>query len=617
MKYKIQKGVSYEFGAMAAEEGGINFCIAASGCRTLFLCIYDYQGSLLVRVDFLKYHAFGNVYSVLVGIDSAEQIYYTVEKDGKIYIDPYLKNVKRIRKWGEIRRQGHIDPAILPNTDYDWEEDKPLKLDFSEVVAYELHVRGFTKDASSRVSHRGTFLGLTEKLDYIKDLGITQLVLLPAYFFYEFDAEYNTRYQDVIYNSDSGDKENGRMNFWGFKNANYFMPKPEYASSDDFVTEFKDMVKAFHRAGIEIVMRFYFPDSVNRNIVIPCLEYWVKEYHIDGFFLMGNSLPIRLIVSNDVLFDTKIYYSYFDDGVLPAENFNPCLAVCNRDYMNVARRYLKSDEDMLNAFLKAQNENPVPVHRINYVTTYEGFTLNDLVSYDYKHNEPNGEGNRDGENYNYSWNCGTEGTSRKKQIQSLRMKQMKNILFMLLNARGIPMLLAGDEFMNSQGGNNNPYCQDNHISWLNWKETNSSKELYDFVRALIAFRRAHPIVHMIHEPKMLDSLSCGYPDLSYHAEQAWYPKLYNHIRHIGMMYCGKYAKRDNGRDDDFIYIAYNMHWENHEFALPKLPRGLRWEAELVSEAGELSEYRRELLKKQESVTLSQRSVLVLKSVPQT
>ncbi|MBQ8971187.1 MAG: hypothetical protein IJ073_07760, partial [Lachnospiraceae bacterium] len=140
MKYKIQKGVSYEFGAMAAEEGGINFCIAASGCRTLFLCIYDYQGSLLVRVDFLKYHAFGNVYSVLVGIDSAEQIYYTVEKDGKIYIDPYLKNVKRIRKWGEIRRQGHIDPAILPNTDYDWEEDKPLKLDFSEVVAYELHV---------------------------------------------------------------------------------------------------------------------------------------------------------------------------------------------------------------------------------------------------------------------------------------------------------------------------------------------------------------------------------------------------------------------------------------------------------------------------------------------
>ncbi|MBQ7562527.1 MAG: hypothetical protein IJT16_00905 [Lachnospiraceae bacterium] len=614
MKYKIQKGVSYEFGALAVKEGGINFCIAASGCRTLFLCIYDEKGSLLVRADLLKYHAFGNVYSVLVGIDASRELYYTVEKDGKIFIDPYLKNVKRIRKWGEVRRKGHIDPATLLPLGYDWEDDRPLKLDFSEVIAYELHVRGFTKDASSKVAHRGTFLGLVEKLDYIKDLGITQLVLLPAYFFYEFDAEYSLRYQDVIYNSDSSEKESARMNFWGFKNANYFMPKPEYSSSNDFVTEFKDMVKTFHKAGIEIVMRFYFPDSVNRNVVVSCLEYWVKEYHIDGFFLMGENLPMRLIASNDVLFDTKIYYSYFNEGELPRDNLNPRLAVCGRDYMNVARRYLKSDEDMLNAFLKAQNENPALIHRINYITSYEGFTLNDLVSYDYKHNEPNGEGNRDGENYNYSWNCGAEGPSRKKQIQSLRMKQMKNILLMLLSARGVPMLLAGDEFMNSQSGNNNPYCQDNHISWLNWRDTSSSRELYEYVKGLIAFRKAHPIVHMLHEPKMLDSLSCGYPDLSYHAEQAWYPKLYNHIRHIGMMFCGKYAKRPDGKDDDFIYIAYNMHWESHEFALPKLPKGFKWEAELSSEAGGVQAVNAGLFEKQENVIVAQRSVLVLRSV---
>ena len=170
MEYQIQQGVSYEFGAVSIGDAGINFCFAASDCRTLFLCIYDLNGTLLLRTDLLPYHAFGNVYSTCISPLVSGEIYYTVEKDGKILIDPYLKNVKRIRRWGEVRRKGHIDPAMVYDRAYDWEGDMPLKLDFNDVIAYELHVRGYTRHPSSKVAHRGTYLGLTEKLPYIREL---------------------------------------------------------------------------------------------------------------------------------------------------------------------------------------------------------------------------------------------------------------------------------------------------------------------------------------------------------------------------------------------------------------------------------------------------------------
>ncbi|MBQ7261824.1 MAG: hypothetical protein IJR19_10750 [Lachnospiraceae bacterium] len=619
MNYSIQNGVSYEFGAAALGGNGVNFCFAASGCRTLFLCVYDLDGKLLLRVDMLKYHCFGNVYSVYIEPVSFRDIYYSIEKDGRILKDSYLKNVLKVRKWGDARKKGHIDPAMVYDRDYDWEGDLPLKLDYNDIIAYELHVRGFTRHTSSQVAHRGTYLGVTEKLDYLKELGINQLVLMPSYFFYEFDSENPIR-SDVIYYAGEEEQAREKLNYWGFKDAFFFLPKPEYSSAGDFIREFKDMVKAAHKAGIEIVMRFYFPDGVNRNIIIPCLEHWVREYHIDGFFLMGNSLPMDLILTNDVLSDTRLYYDGFDRGwavLNAAYRVNRFPALCSREYMTVARRFLKSDEDMINSFINAQSDNPADLRRVNYITCYEGFTLNDLVSYDYKHNEENGEDNRDGEDYNYSWNCGVEGTTKKKNIISLRLKQMKNIMTMLLMARGVPMLRAGDEFMNTQGGNNNPYGQDNKVSWLVWKDTNQSRELLSYVKELIAFRKNHPVVHMPGEPRFMDSLSCGYPDLSYHAEQAWYPKLYNHIRHIGIMYCGKYAKRPDGSNDDFIYIAYNMHWESHEFALPKLPKGETWTACISSDAQHEQEYAQSLKEKTDSITVEARSILILRSTGRT
>ena len=214
----------------------------------------------------------------------------------------------------------------------------------------------------------------------------------------------------------------------------------------------------------------------------------------------------------------------------------------------------------------------------------------DLVSYDEKHNEENGEHNRDGSDDNQSWNCGAEGPTRKKQVLSLRKRQYENAISMLFLSQATPRLFMGDEFGNSQKGNNNPYCQDNEITWLDWKDQVKGKDLYEFTTKMIAFRKAHPILHQPRELRMADYISCGYPDLSYHGSEAWRPGTGRSDRQIGMMFCGKYAIIDRKREDDFIYVAFNMHWESRPLALPKLPKGMEWRLEFSTweEAGEMS-----------------------------
>ena len=241
------------------------------------------------------------------------------------------------------------------------------------------------------------------------------------------------------------------------------------------------------------------------------------------------------------------------------------------------RKFLKGDADMLKGFqYHMKNHNP-KCGVINYITNYYGFTLNDLVSYDRKHNETNGEHNQDGTDYNYSWNCGIEGPTRKKAIVKLRRKQMKNAISFLMTAQGTPLLLSGDEFGNSQSGNNNCYCLDNETSWLDWRQIKRNEEFFEFVKMMIQFRKSHPILHTQEELTMTDRLGYGCPDLSYHGEEPWKVDLSNYNRHIAMMYCGRYARKDNKSEDDMIYIAYNMHWESHQFALPSLQGGYRWE----------------------------------------
>ena len=249
------------------------------------------------------------------------------------------------------------------------------------------------------------------------------------------------------------------------------------------------------------------------------------------------------------------------------------------------RRYLKSDEGMIPVIAERMKENDAKVEPIHYITQSNGFTLMDLVSYDIKHNESNGENNQDGTEYNYSWNCGFEGKTRKKIVQDLRKKQMKNALLMLFISQGTPMLLAGDEVANSQDGNNNAYCQDNEIGWIQWKTGVVGKEILEFTKQLIQFRKEHPIFHQKRTLMGMDTISCGIPDVSFHGCKAWSPDYSNYSRILGILYCGKYIRtsktqlltnvEERSFESDF-YVVFNMHWEKHHFDLPILPEHMEW-----------------------------------------
>ena len=232
------------------------------------------------------------------------------------------------------------------------------------------------------------------------------------------------------------------------------------------------------------------------------------------------------------------------------------MASCNNDAQNTIRRYLKGDEDMLRPFINMAGANPYNAAVINYVASNNGFTLYDLVSYDRKHNELNGENNRDGENYNFSWNCGEEGSTRKLKVRQLRIKQIKNALVMVILSQGTPLILAGDEFMNTQQGNNNPYCIDSELSWVNWRTSNDSMQILEWTKKLIGLRKKYGILHSRENLSLSDSKSLGYPDMSYHGSNAWYADMENYCRQIGIMYCNSYA---DDKSRSLIYIAYNMH----------------------------------------------------------
>lgn len=607
-------GKGYPIGVKSHLEG-FQFSVICDCKRSLFLDIFNSEGALIDHVNMLLYKVSEDIASVLVkGIEDSD-FSYTYEIDGVVTDDSARKNSTAKRAFGD--KESRIDAGKLYVNGYDWEGDTPLNLPFNEVYAYQLSVRGFTAHSSSKVKAKGTFQGITEKISYFTDLGINQLVFLPVYDFDEIERPRTGLRGLPDYTLKPGDDDSLKVNLWGFKKGAYCMPKASFSYTHDPVNEFKTMVKLLHRAGIEVILRMYFPEDVNRSSIPEILKFWVYEYHVDGFFLMGDGIPMEIIGSDVFLRSTKIYNVFFDKDLIVGKEYgyNRKMAFVNSDFMNVARRYLKSDENMLSDFLYRSRLNPSDVHVVNYITDYSGFTLNDLVSYDYKHNEANNENNNDGENFNFSWNCGAEGPSRKKNIINLRMKQIKNALSFLYLSQGIPMLTAGDEFLNTQDGNNNPYCQDNEIGWVVWKGGKQSEEVRDFVKMLIKLRKSHPILHPESEFRLMDYAACGFPDLSYHSENAWGPRFDNHLRNIGVMICGKYLKVDRINEDDFFYICYNMHWEDHRFGLPKLPKGLKWEVEYVTcdeKSGKIIYL--SLLDEKEFVTVCDRTVAVLRSV---
>ena len=605
-------GSGFLMGAVKTD-GKVQFTTAIPFKHTLELVIYDADNKVIDHVGMQQHAVSPQVYSCIIN-GLPEDFSYCYEADGKRVADPFMKNSTAVRKFGDA--DSPIDNAKVYSDDFDWEEDTLPHIPFNLVAAYQLHVRGFTAHSSSKVKNRGKFSGIIEKIPHLLDLGINQIVLMPCYEFDEIVRPNKPQtMENIDYKADLTAPAKKKINFWGFTNGCYYMPKAAYSNGDP-VNEFKELVKACHASGIEVIMRFYFPDCVNKSFIPDILKFWARTYHVDGFFLMGSDIPMDMIAADIYLRDRRIYNNFFDKDRITSRKYgyNRNMAFVNSDFMNGCRRFLKSDENQISEFLYRQRLNPSDVHTVNYITDYFGFTLKDLVTFDYKHNEANMEDNNDGENFNYSWNCGVEGISRKASVIRLRMKQMKNALVFLLLAQGVPMLTAGDEFCNTQGGNNNPYCQDNEIGWVIWKDNKHTKEIFDFTKMLITLRRTHPILHPENEFRLMDYAACGFPDLSYHGDMAWNARYENHLRHVGVMICGKYARLSRTVEDDYFYFAYNMHWEDHTFALPKLPKGLKWSIAFAT----CDESAQTIIKKTladggERVTVPDRTVAVLTS----
>lgn len=498
--------------------------------------------------------------------------------------------------------------AIAGQSVFDWGEDKRPQIPYEDCVIYKAHVRGFTKHPSSHVRDRGTFRAVMEKIQYMKELGVTTLELMPVTEFNEVREETEVRMVKLPV-----DNQPPKLNYWGYGDSFLFAPKASYSSGrrKHPDTELKTLVRELHKNNMELILELYVSGKEDPSMVLDAVRYWAREYHIDGIHLVGDA-PLKLIGQDPYLSRLKLWTEYWN-GV--DEGSHRRLGWYNEGFLRDMRQVLKGDDGGLNRLSYRAKLNLEDSAVINYMAGTNGFTLADMVSYNEKHNEANGERGKDGPEENDSWNCGAEGPTRKKKVLELRKKQMKNAALMLFCSQGTPMLLAGDEFGNSQSGNNNPYCQDNEITWLNWNQQKTNGEFYRFVKDTIAFRKAHPVFHQAKPLLGMDSLGCGQPDISCHGVKVWQPDFSDGCHQLSIMYCGEYGRKADGtRDEDFLVI-YNMHWEPHQFALPKLPKGRRWHLVVDTGRKELENFQETgnepMLEEQMTYEAEPRSIVVL------
>ncbi|MDC0798151.1 alpha-amylase family glycosyl hydrolase [Coprococcus comes] len=556
----MKTAVGFPFPQGCTVEGQTaNFSVAVPEGQTCELIIYKKGARTSAFSQKMPYSdVAGNLHFLSVVLEQPEDYEYCYKIGGKIVPDPYGKAFSGREHWsvskGKEKRK--LRTRIVTDT-FDWGKSQFPHLKKEDVIAYSLHVRGFTKHSSSGVAHKGTFDGVTEKLPYLQKLGINQIHLMPVY---EFDE--NQRH----------------VNYWGYGKAYFFAPKASYAAGDP-VNEMKSLVRQMHLAGIEVILEMPFTEGTTFSLILDCLRYWVMQYHVDGFIVNPYICNPDELAKDPVLAKSKILKK--EDG-----------------FQNVMRRFLKGDEGMIRDVICQLKNQDTQLY--NYIASHNGFTLCDVVSYDGKHNEANGENNLDGPDYNYSWNCGAEGNSRKKAVNELRKNQIFNAFFLLLFAQGMPCILSGDEFMNTQKGNNNAYCQDNLISWLDWNQLSRREELYTFVCRLIALRKA---CMKQTAKKSEDTMGrSGIPQISYHGEDAWQMPAGRASRQLGVFYHEESTEKD-------FYIAYNMHWLSHSFALPSLPKGMEWVCIAGTKEGVLDE-KEAVPVKDKKVQLEERTIKV-------
>jgi len=661
--FGLGRGQALPLGATRLDEG-INFAIFSEHATHVWLALFHPGEEKPFQEIALNpdYNRTGSIWHVSV-LGLGESTEYAWRMDMRpnpdpvrhrfnpscFLLDPYAQVIVGGEQWG-VRGPRRCS---LRRHVFDWGLDRPLNIPLAQSVIYELHVRGYTRHASSGVAAPGTYLGLTEKIPYLQQLGITAVELLPVYEFEEADTN---RSNPLLGNS--------LLNLWGYQPISFFSPNASYANGKRpgaALEEFKQMVRRFHQAGMEVILDvvfnhtaegdergqtlsfrgidnsiYYLLDEkghyrnysgcgntlncnhpVVRTLITDCLRYWVMEMHVDGFRFDlasvlsrgqdGEPLPdaplLERLAYDPVLAHTKLIAEAWDAAGLYQVGSFPAWgrwAEWNGRYRDDLRRFVKGDAGMTQALASRLQGSPdlyAPSgrqshHSINFITCHDGFTLADLVSYNGKHNEANGEDNRDGANENFSWNCGAEGPTDDPAILELRDRQMKNFVALIMVSGGVPMMLGGNEMGRTQQGNNNAYCQDNEISWVDWRLLEKNAGLATFFQKLIGFRRSHeafahidwgPERELCHTDVVFHGVKLGQPDWSVDShslavEYAWGPER--------------------------IYVIANAYWEPLEFEVPKA----RWTV-VADTAGKLRGRVDSL-----SVHVEARSVVILEVV---
>lgn len=648
--FKIRPGFFRMYGACVASNG-VSFTINSHGATRCTLLLFKPQASKpYARIPFPDSYRIGDTYSMLVYDIKPDEFEYAFSFDGpyepakgllfneeNVLLDPYSRAVTGQRKWGE-KPEGGKDfeyRARVVKSSFDWGNIKQLEQPFEDLVIYETHVRGYTKDKSSGVSAPGTFAGLKDKIPYLKDLGINAVELMPIF---EFDEMESARVVDGVQ----------LYNYWGYNTVSFFAPNTSYAFNEEHNhegDELKSLIKALKENGIEVILDVVFnhtaegnemgpcfsfkgidnnvyymltPDAhyynfsgcgnvmncnhpVVRSFIIDCLRHWAIEYRVDGFRFdlasilgrdqngapMANPPILESLAFDPVLGKMKLIAEAWDAGGLYQVGSFPSWnrwAEWNGRYRDDMRSFLKGDDGMAgNAITRITGSRDLysPESRghkasVNFMTCHDGFTLYDLYSYNEKHNEKNGWNNTDGDNNGHSWNCGAEGETDDPNVNGLRRRLIKNAFAALLCSRGPAMFFAGDEFCNTQFGNNNAYCQDNIISWLDWSRLEEFKEIHDFVRHMIQFRKEHPILRKMTKPS-----SCQFPEISVHNGTPFNASTDYKTKLIGIMYAGR---NEEDTEDDIVFYCMNAYWEPIVMQLPVLPNGKHWHVDTNTNA---------------------------------
>ncbi len=665
----VRPGKPYPLGATLTTNG-THFALVSRNATRVWLQIYDSPQAAFPAMEFeLKPEEYrtGDVWHIDVGGLGPGTLYlfrvdgpFVPEKGlrfnrNRPLLDPYARALTGDFRWDlngalaynadspdldlSFRSEGGaatMPKCIVVEDNFDWQGDRPLNYPLRESIIYEAHIRGLTSHGSAEVEHPGTYRGAIEMIPYLQDLGITSVEFLPIH---EFD-EYEVRRHNPL----TGER---LTNYWGYNTIAFFAPKGSYAADGalgEQVNEFKEMVREFHKAGIEVILDVVFNHSgegselgptlnfrgidnttyymlednpryyrnfsgtgntlncnnpVMRTLITEALHYWVVDMHVDGFRfdlgsilgrdqtgkLLDNAPILERIAEDPILRNTKIIAEAWDaGGAYQVGAFQGRWAEWNDRFRDDVRRYWRGDRNTVSAMATRfsgssdlyHREGRSPFHSINFVTAHDGFTLRDLVSYNQKHNDANGEDNRDGHNSNFSFNYGVEGETGDPEIQSVRIRQMKNFLATLILSLGTPMLLSGDEFGRTQRGNNNAYCQNNELSWNDYRLIRRYDEIFRFTRMLIALRRRHPVFTRPGFYTGVDTNQSTRADIEWHGPDGR-PLDWNEDRSsFGVYIDGTELTAGVDRADDDFFIMFNAGKDDVSFVLPEPPPGLIW-----------------------------------------